>query len=496
MRDRRIVESDIVPRSCLTPLHRRVLRAIEQDQLIPSGGRVAVALSGGGDSVALAAILVDLAVEADWAVTGLFHLNHRLRGADADADERFCETLARDLGVPIEVDRIDVGARARADRTSVESAGHRVRYEQFARLVADKTADRVATAHTMDDLAETVLLRLVRGAGPSGLAGIRRRAGDVIRPLLDARRDELRAFLRERDLQYRDDPSNEDMTVLRNRVRHRVLPVLERECSPAVADALARAAAIAGADADWIDAAVREAEALAVRRMGAETAIDAARIAAEPPALARRLVRRVLQRAGGQGVGFHHVAQVLQMARATGSGPPRVDLPGVQVEMRDGWLHCGRPAARDGSGRPGRGAERHPGSNGFECPLPVPGEAVIPELGLRVSAAPAAASSLRDPRGDTVAVRASDLTPPLLVRNWRPGDSFRPLGLGGRAKKLQDFFVDRKIRRADRASIPLVIDPRLGVVWVAGHGLAEDVRINAPDEGVLVLKVRKLGGMG
>ena len=454
-----------------------------------------MALSGGGDSVALAAILVDLAVEADWSVAGLFHLNHRLRGSDADADERFCEALARDLGVPIQVERIDVGARARADRTSIESAGHRVRYEQFARLVADTTADRVATAHTMGDLAETVLLRLVRGAGPAGLAGIRRRAGDVIRPLLDVRRDELRGFLHERGLRYRNDPSNEDMTVLRNRVRHRVLPVLERECSPAVVDALARAAAIAGADADWISAAVKEAEPRVVRMAGSEVEIHAARIAVESPALARRMVRLALERAGGRRVGFHHVAQVLQMARADGSGPARVDLPGVQVDRRGAWLHCAPPSVRRRGSRPEREVCPEGESNGFEYPLPVPGEAVISELGLRVSAAPAAASNLRDPRSNTVAMRASDLTPPLLVRNWRPGDSFRPLGLGGRAKKLQDFFVDRKIRRADRASIPLVIDPRLGVVWVAGHGLAEDVRINAPDEGVLVLKVRKLGGM-
>ena len=135
------------------------------------------------------------------------------------------------------------------------------------------------------------------------------------------------------------------------------------------------------------------------------------------------------------------------------------------------------------------------GSNGFEYPLPVPGEAVIPELGVCVSAAPAAASTLRDPRGDAVAVRAASVDPPFVVRTWRPGDCFRPLGLGGRTKKLQDFFVDRKVRREERAAIPLVIDARVGVVWVAGHGLAEDVRITAPEEGVLVLKVTKLGGV-
>ncbi len=493
----RIVESGIVLRSCLTPLHRRVLRAIQQDQLIPSGGRVAVALSGGGDSVALAAILADLAGGADWSVARLFHLNHRLRGAESDADERFCATLANDLGLPLQVERVDVAARARTDRTSMEAAGHRSRYEAFGRLVAGGAADRVATAHTRDDLAETVLLRLVRGAGPSGLAGIRSRAGSVIRPVLEVRRDELRAFLKERRLPHREDSSNRDMTVLRNRVRHRVLPVLERECSPAVVDALARAAAIAGADADWIGMAVREAEPRVIRDAGDELALDAAQLKVAPPALAQRLIRLALERAGGRRVGFQHVAQVLRMARVDASGPSRVDLPGVQVEQCDGWLRCVPSAGRPEDDRPGSqpDAGTPAGSNGFEYPLPVPGEAVIPELGVCVSAAPAAASTLRDPRGDAVAVRAASVDPPFVVRTWRPGDCFRPLGLGGRTKKLQDFFVDRKVRREERAAIPLVIDARVGVVWVAGHGLAEDVRITAPEEGVLVLKVTKLGGV-
>ena len=252
---------------------------------------------------------------------------------------------------------------------------------------------------------------------------------------------------------------------------------------------------LAGADADWIDAEAKEAEPRVVRTISGEVEIDAARIAAEPPALARRLVRLALERVGGRRVGFNHVAQVLQMVRADGSGPSRVDLPGVRVERHDGWLRCARPAGRPGRNRrdPGRGVDAPGGPEGFEYLLPVPGEAAIPELGLCVSATPATSSGLRDPRSDAVAVRAASVTPPFLVRNWRPGDSFRPLGLGGRAKKLQDFFVDRKIRRAERAAIPLVVDPRLGVVWVAGHGLAEDVRITAPDEGVLVLKSNKTG---
>ena len=333
-----------MPPSGPTRLHRRVLRAIERDRLIPSGGRIWVALSGGGDSVALAVILSDLAADADWSVAGLFHLNHRLRGAEADGDERFCKTLAIDLELPLQVQRVDVAARARADRTSTETAGHRVRYERFDQLTAGGTADRVATAHTMDDLAETVLLRIARGAGPTGLAGIRPRAGSVIRPVLDIRRDELRAFLRARGVPHREDATNHDLAVLRNRIRHRVLPVLEAECSPAVVAALARAAAIARADADWIDASVAAAASDITQEGGGAVEIDAVGLAAEPLALARRLARLALERAGSRRIGFDQIERLLQMA--DGGGPACADLPGVRVERRGGRLHGHRRTHR------------------------------------------------------------------------------------------------------------------------------------------------------
>lgn len=485
-----------MPPSGLTPLHLRVLRAVERDRLIPAAGRAWVALSGGGDSVALAVILSDLAAVADWSVAGLFHLNHGLRGSEADADERFCEALAARLGLPLQVERADVAARARADRTSIETAGHRVRYERFEHLTTVAAADRMATAHTMDDLAETVLLRLTRGAGPIGLAGIRPRVGSVVRPLLEIRRSDLRAFLNARGVPHREDATNADPRVLRNRIRHRVLPVLEEECSPGVVAALARAAAIARADADWIGDVVKAAAPDVVQNgVGAAVEIDAAGLAKGPLALARRLARRALEQAGSRRIGFDQIERLLQMA--AGEGPASADLPGVRAERRGSRLHLAPSAGRraeDGRDR-GHGAtgER---AGGFEYSLPVPGEAKIPEVGVRVSAAPALAPAVLDARSATVAIPAERISPPLTVRNWRPGDLFRPLGLGGRTKKLHDFFVDRKIARGDRGAIPLVVDPRLGVVWVAGHALAEDVRLTAPGEGVLVLKVTDLGDMG
>ena len=481
----------------MSPLVQRVRQAIEHEALIPLGARVLVACSGGGDSVALGALLCELAPAANWSVAGLLHVNHRLRGAASDEDEAFCRDVAATLGVPIAVERVDVAARARAERVSIEAAGHRVRYALFERAVREGRADLVATGHTRDDQAETVLLRLIRGAGPAGLAGIRPRFGAVVRPLLDFRRDELRGYLRLRGLPHREDPSNRDERILRNRVRHRLIPFLAEHFSPAITDVLARDASIARDDADWLDRAANAAAAEIVQYEegmidaggdfgGGRFEVDAARLAAAPRSLARRVALQVLERAGGRRVGFDHVERLRGLAEAEGTAPVAADFPGCRVERRGAALRLTR--------RFGRGAEPA-ASTCFHYRLVVPGEVEIPEAGLRVTAEHGDRPARLVARGDVAALPAARITSPLTVRSWRPGDVFQPLGLGGRRKKLQDFFVDRTVARDRRATVPLVVDDRLGIVWVAGHALGEGARMIDSDEGVIVLKiVKKTGG--
>ena len=429
----------------MSPLAQRVRQSLEREALLPPGTRVLVACSGGGDSVALGALLCELAPGAKWSVAGLLHVNHRLRGAASDEDETFCRDLAATLGVPITVERVDVAARARGERISIEAAGHRVRYELFARAVRAGWADLVATAHTRDDQAETVLLRLIRGTGPAGLAGIRPRIGTVVRPLLDIRRDELRGYLRLRGLPHREDPSNRDERILRNRVRHRLIPFLAEHFSPAVTDALARGAAIARDDADWLDDAANAAAAEIVQYKeepldaggdfaGGSFEVDAARLAAAHPALARRVALHVLERAGGRRVGFDHVERLRRLAEAEGKAPVAADFPGCRVERRRTMLGFTRRRGR-----------RAAGAEGYEYPLAAPGAVEISEAGLRITAEHGGRPARLVARGGVVALPAARITLPLTVRSWRPGDVFRPLGLGGRRKKVQDFFVDRKV---------------------------------------------------
>jgi tRNA(Ile)-lysidine synthase len=470
-------------------LHDRVLRTIREHALIPAGGRVLVAVSGGADSVALVHILKELAEAVPFTLAGLAHLNHQLRGVAADEDERFCRELAASLETAFIGDTCDVGMLAAAQRVSVEAAAHRARRAFFEKAAAGLDTAGVAVGHTRDDLAETFLLRLMRGAGPRGLAGMFPRHGVVIRPLLECRRLELREYVAARGLPFQEDETNADLRIPRNRVRHRLIPFLEREFSPGIVNVLAREADIAREDAAWLDRLTSEAVGRAVVPAPAGSGLRASVLAAEPAPLARRLVQRLLEStSGGRTAGFDHLEAVLELAREPGGEDGVIDLPGVQATRTGDLIVL---TARSGRVAPPRAAAA-PGPE----PLPVPGEARLPGAIWTVSARfgpPPANRRVESADDHHVAVEAAALRLPLAIRRRRPGDALRPLGLGGR-KKVQDIMVDRKIPRAERDAIPLVVDAADRIVWVVGHALAEDFRITDATTGVVILTARATGG--
>ena len=467
----------------MEPLTERVLESVRRRALVPAGGTVLAAVSGGGDSVALARVLAELASAGHLLLAAIVHLNHGLRADASEGDERFCRELAAELGVDCVVDSVDVAAAAGAGRISVEQAGHRARHALFARVSRRFGGAPVALAHTMDDQAETVLLRLLRGAGPGGLAGMRPRRGAVIRPLLDVRRAELRVYLSAAGARFREDASNDDLGVPRNRVRHELVPRLTA-VAPRAVEALAREAEIARLDEEFLAARANELAAVLVQGREGGLEIDAVGLREAHPALARRVVREALDQVSGRRSGFRQVERV----RGVAAGDPSpVDLPGCRVEGRDGVVRLTR--------RAGRGVVP---DVSFAYRLDVPGEVAVPEAGVSISAAPAA-PPVEGPaegvgRGSGVVTLSGVATGPLGVRSWRPGDRFRPIGLEGHRKKLQDLFVDRKIPRAARGRIPVVHDANGRILWVVGQGLSDDFRVTTGATSVLVLKVRPLGG--
>jgi len=451
-----------------------------------------VALSGGADSVALLFVLRELEAEGVLAIAGVAHLNHQLRGADSDADEAFAEALAARLGLPFVSERIDVGAMARDEKRSIEDAARTVRYAFLDRAADRLDAAAIAVAHTVEDQAETFLLRLLRGSGTRGLAAIRPRAGRIIRPLLDVERAALRAYLAGLGETFRDDASNADVTFTRNRVRHELIPLLQSRFSPAVTATLAREAALARQDEEFLSA---EAIKLASRivLLDVTVRIDAAGLRDAPRALSSRVAHAALQRlAGPKSIHFDHVERLLDLAELP-AGPPRaVSFPG-QDAVRVGNEIRLRP-------RLGRGLRE--GGNHFVVSLSIPGEVELGAQGLAVGAealpgtgGPAGRPMAWTARGMEVGVAAGALEMPLAVRSRRPGDRFRPLGAPGR-RKLQDFLVDRKVPRDERDRVPVVVDGRDRIVWVVGQSVAEEFRVRDPSQGVILLKVRHLGGVG
>jgi tRNA(Ile)-lysidine synthase len=470
-------------------LVNRVRRTIARHALVAPGGRVLAALSGGPDSVALVHLLLELQAAGDLTIAGAAHFNHQLRGVNADADERFCRALAASLCLPIEVGSADVRLVAQETRCSVEDAARTLRY-RFLEEAADRLhADAIAVGHTLDDQAETFLLRLIRGAGPRGLASIYPRAGRVIRPLLEIRRADLHQYADDRGLHWREDETNRDLSIPRNRVRHELIPYLAREFSPGIVEVLAREAEIAREDEDRLDReAIDSATSIVLTNTGGTIEIAAAALAALHPALQARVARHALSIAPGVGlVGFDQVRRVLDLASGE-RHRDSVSLPGRQVERLGDRIVIRAALSRESTN-----------PNSFRVSLSIPGEVRLDREGWSVSAERAEsagqAAAPGSARSGIVAVAAAPLALPLAVRSRRPGDRFRPLGQKGR-KKLQDFLVDRKIPREMRDSLPLVVDGHDRIVWVVGQSVAEDFRVTEASRGVILLKARRLGGLG
>jgi tRNA(Ile)-lysidine synthase len=285
--------------------------------------------------VALTFLLRELSEHGGFSLVGLAHVNHQLRPG-ASGDEQFCRELAVRLDLPITVETVDVRSYAASQRLSLEDAARRLRYECLHRCAVAVRADRLAVGHTRDDQAETFLLKLIRGAGMTGLAGVYPQRGEVIRPLLDVSREELREYLRTMGQTWVEDDTNADLKNPRNRIRHRVLPELNLAAGADTSIAIARAAGLAREDSQWLDQLAESRFGGLVREMTHGLDIDAAALNEEPASVQRRILLRGLRMvAEGREIGLEHVEAAQGVAAGLSGG---TDVPGARVELRRGKL--------------------------------------------------------------------------------------------------------------------------------------------------------------
>ena len=466
--------------------------------MLRAGDRIGIGVSGGADSVALFCLLEKLRGQLGVSLAAL-HFNHRLRGAESDADEKFVASFAAKRGIEFLAGRGDVAAEARAHGWNLEDAARRMRYSFFASIARTAKLSRVAVAHTADDQAETVLARLIRGTGPAGLAAIYPVKGHVVRPLLEIRRAELREYLARIGQAWQEDASNLDTTRLRARLRHQVLPVIERDLQPAIVEHLARLAQMAREDeAFWVAFIAERLRTLVVRE-GDRLGIRCSELLAPLPwagassdeaaqvAVSKRLVRGVAEElAGGRlQLSARHVQQVLHLAIESPSGS-RTELPGILAERNFDWIWFEKAAPartrRSGKQAPAADEESHSGPKGAETKvfsyhvqLPAAGETAsvaVPEIGkcfrLKVFDWPV---FTRETNSQGILDRDL-LHSPLLLRNWRSGDSFRPLGRRN-VHKLKQLFRAGRVGVRDRAGWP-VLTSAGQLAWSRGFPVAAE----------------------
>jgi len=409
----------------------------------PPGSSIVSALSGGADSVALLHALCAEARPRGLRVVAA-HLDHRLRD-DSAADAAFCRALCASWDVPLRSAEADVAARARRDRDGVEQAARLERRAFLRRVRADEGAAAVALAHTRDDQAETVLLRLLRGSGRRGLGAMRARTGRLWRPLLGVSRADVLAHLAAAGIGWREDPSNRDLRFARNRVRHELLPYLEERFNPQVRATLARSAQVLADESD----ALGRAAARLVRRARAQDpggpALSRQVLRAAPPAVAALAIRRLLAEAGGlRDVGASHVRRLLGLVNVPAASGRRLPLPDGRVALvRFDRLVIARAS---------------PPAAPFAATLDVPGRVELPDgrtLHAEEASAPAGVSG-----SDAIVAAARALE----VRTRRPGDRIRS---HGRDISLKRFLLDRRVPADLRPGLPLVADGSR-VVWVPG----------------------------
>ncbi|HYV86393.1 MAG TPA: tRNA lysidine(34) synthetase TilS [Patescibacteria group bacterium] len=468
--------------------------------MLRPGDRVVVAVSGGPDSTALLTLFRRaarrLGVELHVA-----HLDHGWRGRGAARDAEFVRRLALRMGLSVTIghaeDRVAPAPGRR--QSSREAIGRALRMRFLQETAAAVGAARVALGHTLDDQAESLLMRLLRGSGTRGLAGTYPVVdGLFIRPLLGVRRSEIVRYLKTRRQAYRVDPTNRDTSLTRNRVRRRLMPLLEREFNPAAAEVLARCADLLRDEEAWMNGLAQAAFRAAATPGPGGVSLATAALLAMPRALARRVLRRAVEEVRGHlhGLDFRHVEEMERLLENPGMAA--LDLPGgVRVVQRPGALRLESPAPGRVRERPtDRSAARSmramgPGEDGVagcrEAVCPIPGSVDLPGLGLALHARvvrpedPAAA-----PGPDRACLDADLLPGPLLVRPRRPGDRFVPLG-GPGTRKVKSFLIDRKVPVAERGRIPLVLENGR-IAWIVGHRIDDRFKVTPATRRILVLE--------
>lgn len=451
-----------------------VKKTITEYQLIEPGQTVLVGLSGGPDSVALLHILTRLPRKMK-AILAAVYINHQIRPRAAKKEEQFCRNLCKTLKVPFFAEEANVPELARQSGKGLEETGRDVRYQIFERLLRKHNFERVALAHHIDDRVETVLFHILRGSGLAGLGGIPIRRGNIVRPLYQVSKEEILTYLERHNLSYCIDHTNLRCDRSRNFIRNKLLPSIRSRINPRADSAIISLSETASEDERFLDRLVDRSYRRIVKiSAGGKLELDLTRFASYNLWLRRRLLRRCLAEASSVGQAPDRVAveQLLDLVRRKAracSLPDRVEA----VIAGDRLVLYRRRSIR-------YEIELQPGKRTELAPL---------WLNLKCWTSPMVGDAPRHRRAAVAMLDSARVVFPLLVRNIRRGDRFRPLGMSGR-KKVGDYLTDRKTDRVYRDEIPVVCD-RNGIIWLVGYEISDRVKVGPATKEVVRIEVSR-----
>jgi len=437
----------------------RIEQFIERHRMFAPSLRVGVAVSGGADSVFLLHSLHQLAPRWNLHLS-VVHIDHGIRGAASTEDAEFVRELAASFALPFHLRSVDV----QAIHDNQEQAARRARHDFFAELTACGTLDRIATGHTRTDQAETVLYRILRGSGTAGIAGILPVTGaGLVRPLLEIDGAEIEAWLRQRNIAWREDATNQDRSYARNRLRHEILPLLRAAFNPRLDETFAHMATVAQDEEKYWEAMLPASAAAADHIQF----LRVSELAGAPPAVARRIIRRAIETVKGdlRQIDFTHIERILDMARST-EGHDRVQLPALDVFRSFDWIRLA-PAGLD------NGRQRD-----FSVPLKIPGSVELPGSPARITLQiqekieSAVSNGTMMDELDWKCLSQGGVLPNLELRNWRPGDQYQPVG-ESKSQKVKFLFQLARIPLWERGKWP-IITYNGNIVWSRRFGAAAE----------------------
>ena len=426
----------------------QVQQTIIKYKMLDPADRVLAGVSGGADSVCLVLVLKELGHEVTVA-----HVNHGLRGAAADEDEAFTRELADRLGMRFFSKRVSIAAEGK----NIEAAGREARKEFFNELVRLHGFTKIAVAHTRDDRVETFMMNLLRGSGSEGLVSMAPASERTIRPLIGTGRTEVEAYLNNRNQAWRTDSTNFDLGFARNRLRRVVIPTLSAEFNPNLLETLGKTLEILEVEDAWMRSITDRWLIENGTKQENEFVISVEALTPAPAGLTRRVLRSALRRAGSElrDVSFEHIEAVRRLLESGKSGK-LVEIPGGLVVTRE--FH--RLVFRQRAAAPGN----------YDYELKIPGEVHVPELAkvFRAEIVENAGEGTGHPR---IFVDGESIGPCVRIRNWKPGDYYRPVGWP--AGKLKKLFQRARIPRSHRRNWPVVV-ANSTIVWVASFPVSRE----------------------